>query len=193
MIAASAEASVVLYAGVADLAGKTLGAQVRLTLCEDATAYAVAQIDHDEVLHTMGTAKDILAQGPYMGIVAQCHCQAQTVLQHGSQRNLSLPGQIGGILNASRQEIGTGRADSHRTDALIATVVLYHFYDLLTQVSDEIVDIDKIGRCKGILGNNVTSDIDNSINRFIYAQSYSHHPGFNCTLYHSYWFLMRQK
>ena len=68
---------------------------------ETAAQTTVANGDDHEILHAVGRAVGFLAKSGDMGIVSQGHGHAQTILQHGSQGDNTLPRHVGCILNTS--------------------------------------------------------------------------------------------
>ena len=98
-----------------------------------------------------------------MCIVSQRHCQSETVAQHRSQGNDSLPRHIGGILDTTRPEVAAGRAQTYGAYLLIATILLDKRDDLLTQCSDIIRHIRIVHRHKIVHRDNLSTDIHQSI------------------------------
>ena len=106
---------------------------MHFTIGEYATAYAMSQCYHDEVVHAMGGSIDMLAQSRHIGIVAQSHSNAQAVAQHGSQGHHALPVQVGRILYATCEIVAAGSTDTHRTDIFIAAIRFSQHHHLLAQ------------------------------------------------------------
>ena len=118
--------------------------------------------DHHKILHAVCTTISFLTKGGDMGIISYCHCQPQTVTQHGCQRDDALPGQIGRILNATGYAAGTWCTDTDGAHALISTILFQQGKDILTQGCHVIVHIRIICSSKIILCHDLTSYIHHS-------------------------------
>ena len=140
------------------IAGKAKMSQMGLSVGEEAAAQAtMTQRDNNEIIHTVGSTKDILAHRRHMGIVAHSHCQANTVAQQGSQRDNAFPRHVGSILNTPRHVVGTGNTDTYRADGLIASVGLGQHDDALAQGFGIVIDERIVRRRQIVLGQDSTT------------------------------------
>ena len=77
------------------LASKTVTAQVSQTVAKETTAQtATHQRHNNEVVHAVSNAESRLAKSCHMGIVAKCHSQTDTVSQHSSNGDNTLPRHV---------------------------------------------------------------------------------------------------
>ena len=128
----------------------------------------------DKVLHAMSCTIYMLAQGRNMSIVAQRHSQTDSVAQHSSQRYYAFPRHIGGILNTSRQIVGTGCTDTYRADILESPISFSDKYDTLAEYGQEIVHVRIVSRQETVGTQNIATLVNNSYHRtfLAYVNSY---------------------
>ena len=144
--------------------------------------------DDYKVFHAMRTAIRLLTQGCNMGIVCHSHSQSQAVSQHGAQRYHTLPRQVGSILYTTSNRARTWGTYTHRTDHLVASILLYQCYHLLAQCYHKVVYIVIISGQEVILCHDFTSNINYSIGSTVYSYIDTYYTCFNFiyTLCHNY-------
>jgi len=116
---------------MANLTGIAAIALMGHAIAEEAAAHATAQGNDHEVLHTVSGTKGMFAKCHDIGIIGQGHGQAQTVAQHGGQRDGALPRQIGRVFDTTGLNVSARSTDTDRTDILIAAIRLHQSQDML--------------------------------------------------------------
>ena len=103
----------------------------------------------------------MLTQTGCVGIITHGNSDTQSVAQHGFQGHQTFPRQVDSILNTARHDTGTGTTNADATNRLVTAISLSQHQDLLRQLGNETVQIRiGIGR-KMILGNDITSNVNN--------------------------------
>ena len=129
------------HAGVANLAGISANTFVRHAIGIEAAAQSYSHADDDEVLHAMSRTVYLLAQCSHMRVIAYRNGNAQSVAQHGLQRNHPFPRQVGRILDTSGNNTCTRTADADAADGLIAAVSLRKAHHLFRETGYKLVDV----------------------------------------------------
>ena len=108
------------------LTGKAIATVDELSVDNNARAYACAEGDDDEVLHTTGYTIYHLTDGSSIGIIGQCHGNAQPLFEHLGQRHNAIvaPLKVGSKLDGAAIVVTVGSSDTHGLDLVDAAALL---------------------------------------------------------------------
>ena len=101
----------------------------------------MTQRHNGKIVHSMGIAKNTLAEAAHMAVVAHSHSQTYLVSNHCTQGDDTLPRHVGRILYAARKKIAAGRTHTYRAYVLKSAVLFCHLYKALAKHPDKTIDV----------------------------------------------------
>src|SRR6185437_8735907 len=105
--------------GMSEFAGKTVVTVDEASVRDDAASDARPKRDHDKILHPLGGAVHLLADGGSIGVVGKYRRKLEFIPDQLGQRNNAAPGKVGSIFDRAAVIIAVGCAHadaSHPAD-----------------------------------------------------------------------------